>query len=486
MLGTKILATKGAGNEAAIPATSPATQSISSAGLAVVLCLGLAGSAQAASDSDEVSELKAMMQAMEARHQAEMATIKARLQAIDAEQAQEAEEAEDIARLRQEVQSLSALATTAQDENSTRINGYGGWAVGNSDQYSYLTGIGDGDNQFKNVDFTLVVSAQPAERLTLYAQVGLRSDHETEETEVDIAAADWTLNEHASLRFGRSAFPFGLYTEIFDVGTLRPFFNLPQSIYGPTGFVAEGYDGAGLRGYFSTDGGWGISWDVYGGGLDADLAEPFEQVLEGGEGEPGGRKSGEGEGAEGEEEGEGEQEIKNVLGGRVVFETPVDGLSFGISAFGGEPTFDKLGLGTSWGDVHSYAAQFEYLTDKMSVRSELGAHQGFDFETEVAYVELGYYLTDEWQLALRGDTVQVNSDEEEKLPAAARSLLEHDELSVGVNYWFNDNLVVKLSYHDIDGNLFAVPEGRELLEIIEAGKLDDSNQLINLGVQFSF
>ena len=41
--------------------------------------------------------------------------------------------------------------------------------------------------------------------------------------------------------------PFGNYTEIYDVGTLRPFYHLPQATYGPTGQIAESYDGIGAN-----------------------------------------------------------------------------------------------------------------------------------------------------------------------------------------------------------------------------------------------
>ena len=68
-------------------------------------------------------------------------------------------------------------------------------------------------------------------------------------------------------------------------------------------------------------------------------------------------------------------------------------------------------------------------------------------------------------------------------PSVAPSLAEHKEWAIGLNYWFNYNFVIKLSYHKVDGNIFAVPE--TVTEIVQDG-FEEETHLFVLGTQFSF
>ena len=73
-----------------------------------------------------------------------------------------------------------------------------------------------------------------------------------QDVELDYAFAEWFVSDALKIRMGRVKHPFGLYGEIFDVGTLRPFYLLPQSIYGPNGFTAKAYNGVGLTGNYTS------------------------------------------------------------------------------------------------------------------------------------------------------------------------------------------------------------------------------------------
>jgi hypothetical protein len=48
----------------------------------------------------------------------------------------------------------------------------------------------------------------------------------------DYGFAEWRFSDALRLHAGRMKHPFGIYSEIFDVGTLRPFYTLSQSVYG--------------------------------------------------------------------------------------------------------------------------------------------------------------------------------------------------------------------------------------------------------------
>ncbi len=351
-----------------------------------------------------------------------------------------------------------------------RTAGFGSWAVGNSDEYPYLTGTGEGESEFTNYDFALAPSAQVSDRLTIYTQLHFSSGEHA--ADLDYAVAEWDLTSSPRLRLGRSSFPIGLYSDISHVGTLRPIFSLPQSIYGHTGFLAEAYNGIGISGNSNFQDGWRIGWDVYFGGADVETAnhihaeevvDPLDPMVE-------------------EEHEESlETDIHELLGGRLRIDTPLDGLSFGLSAYAGEPV-DHDAPEADWGDVSTVLLHMAFERGKFGVRGEIGRHEQPGFETDAFYVEADYYLDDHWQLAFRFEDIDLELDEG---AAAADSLLEHQELVFGINYWFSDALVIKFSYHDIDGNMFALPEHHD--DFLDAGGvLEESNRLINLGVNFSF
>ncbi len=77
-----------------------------------------------------------------------------------------------------------------------------------------------------------------------------------------------TFSQKLKLRAGKVKQPFGISAEVFDVGTRRPFFELPQAVYGPIGLVGESYKGIGFTGSFDVQGGWGLAYDLYGGGQE--------------------------------------------------------------------------------------------------------------------------------------------------------------------------------------------------------------------------
>ena len=80
---------------------------------------------------------------------------------------------------------------------------------------------------------------------------------------------------------------------------------------------------------------------------------------------------------------------------------------------------ESASMTPGFGDHTSYAFQMEYLNGDWSLRSELGIHDEKNLqEVEVFYVELARMLGENWQLAVRLDTVDTTLDAN-FLPAAA-------------------------------------------------------------------
>ncbi len=363
---------------------------------------------------------------------------------------------------------LSATAMANPDVSQVEIHGYGGWTYSkcNSQDNRYLTATKAGDADYVNMAF--VFTSRTSDRVWINAQVWWERLTDDEwDAVVDYAFGEWRVSDALRLRMGQVKQPYGIYTEIFDVGTLRPFFWLPQGIYGPSGAVAESYRGIGLTGSVFSDGGWRLEYDLYGGEFNLEAA-PFASIL---------AAATETAPAEDESPPEDEVEINDVVGGRVTVTLPESNIRLGFSAYTGRQT--EYG-----GTRHfSLGAHAEYLDDTWTLRSECSLLQESPaVEATAAYLEIARRLSDTWQIAGRVDYSKTRLDGLDA--GTATSLLDHRDLTVGLNHWFDANFVAKLSGSWVDGNRFAHPED---LETVAAGTpLDRKTRLVSLGVQFAF
>ncbi|MCB1036210.1 MAG: hypothetical protein KDD47_20470, partial [Acidobacteria bacterium] len=264
---------------------------------------------------------------------------------------------------------------------SVQIHGFGGWAFGSSSPWPYLTGRGGGEAEYENGEFALNISAQPSNRLHVAAQFFWEVTPDgTEEIEMDYAFAEWSFSDRLRLRAGQVKFPFGIYGEILDVGTLRPFFTLPQSIYGDNELESEAYLGLGVTGSKDLGSGWRLAYDIYGGGLDLEVGESLTDIFEGGAEEE----------LPGDEQGRREK-VENLVGGRISFTSP-SGISLGLSVHTGEVLGDEAQgeAGSSWGEEVSYGLFVEYLGDLWQIRSEVGYRRDLDDpDFQGVYLEAG-------------------------------------------------------------------------------------------------
>jgi hypothetical protein len=359
---------------------------------------------------------------------------------------------------------LAGAVTGAQAQESplVAVHAFGGWAYAKTNNNAYLGGLPEGDYRSSNLAFN--VQSSPSEHLRIQTQVEWSEDEHGSAVSLDYAFAEWFFSDAVKLRAGQIKQPFGISTEVFRVGTLRPFFDLPQAVYGEVGLTGgKAIKGISLTGTAGLGPRWTISYDVYGGGVDQEEFVLPETFLRG---------------ARAKVATEFELEsTRDVLGGHVVVETPVRGLRVGGSAY----------TGTEIGSARRvvFGLQAEYLKGAWSLRSEY-AHETVrgDVTVDGGYVEAAYHLNDRWQAGaqygrLTTDLVGANA-------SIAPSLLDHTEVAVGLNYWFSPQFVLKLSYHHVDGNRLAAPEPAELPAQVRSGTLQTRTQLLQFGAQFSF
>jgi hypothetical protein len=362
---------------------------------------------------------------------------------------------------------LLALPAGADEATPVRLGGFGSWGYGNTNRNDYLGGSPEGD--YDRVELGFTVLANPSDRLSITAQAFWDQDDEGTHVDVDYAFAEWRFSDALRLRAGLAKHPIGNYSEFINVGTLRPFFDLPQAVYGPVGFVTRSYKGIGFTGLLGKDsgGGWGLAYDVYGGEMNI-VTEEHGASFDGvsiATGDP-----------------ETEKNLMNLVGGRFTVFTPVEGLKMGASAYSGVSEELEDERDTAWG------AHAEFAKGQWTLRSEfLHRQDGDELKADGFYVEASRRLGRHWQVAGLYDRLDTELPELEFEPPA--SLLEHDEWAVGLNYWFAGNFVLKASYHVVKGNRLAGPgeeADEELDELIEEGALGGRTKMFRFGAQFSF
>jgi hypothetical protein len=347
--------------------------------------------------------------------------------------------------------------------SSVSIHGFGSWAFGRTSDNVYLAGTPSGE--FRFVSMALNLAARVEDKLLVHAQGEVREDSEDTHTTLNYAFAEYAVSDNLKLRVGQVKHPFGLYTEVRSVGTLRPFLDLPQGFYGPVGFSGDSYKGVGIAGTADA-GAWALSYDLYGGGNDLHKFAAPEQYYAGSTLQ------------DVEQESES-QSTRNVVGGRLVVQAPLPGLRVGTSAYTGilnEPAANRRTV---------VALQADYRTNRLTIEAE-GAHekQVRDERSTGGYVQVAYKLTPRWEIAGQGDYLTnrffgVGHD-------STPSLQRHKEAAVALDYWLSSGFVVKAEYHRVNGNRFSMPYPQDLLGVLSANALRTTTHLIQFGGQFSF
>lgn len=99
-------------------------------------------------------------------------------------------------------------------------------------------------------------------------------------------------------------------------------------------------------------------------------------------------------------------------------------------------------------------------------------------------MEPAFRINEHWQVAgqynrLRTTIFGVTNPSEP-------SFLIHREAAIGLNYWSSPKLVLKTSFHQVNGNRFAGPSPETYAQLVEAGQLQHRTSLFMFGVNFSF
>jgi hypothetical protein len=336
-------------------------------------------------------------------------------------------------------------------EGKLSIAGFGRWGYGNTDGNVFLVGRDDG--KADAVGVALNTFARPTDRLVVSAQFF----YDTARINVDWAFAEWRFHDALRFRAGQVKLPFGAYWEVKDVGTLRPFYNLPVSIYSYADVAAESFYGVGLNGSLPTLAAFDVSYDVFGGSVWLESNDRFRAAPAAPTGPVAASPTAGPVTAS--------TRLDETFGGRLTVGTPLPGLTLRLSGYRGEVADlgnQVQGAGPAGAAAYAYGVSAEYLGEWLEVRSEgfrksegRGATRQ---KIQTGYLEVAVRFLRDWQVAGRAESATYDVAGFTATPFRPNSLRRHQELAAGLNYWFNRDFVLKASYHVVDGNRFAVPE----------------------------
>ncbi|WP_242393625.1 hypothetical protein [Anaeromyxobacter oryzisoli] len=336
----------------------------------------------------------------------------------------------------------------------------GGAAYARTDHNTFARG--DKEGQYDNTSLAVAIIGHVSDQLSVVGRFDIESQEDG--AEIDWAFAEWKVNDALRLRAGMGKHAFGNYGEILEEGTLRPFFDVPHSMYGPANIAGEGYTGLGLTGFFRLGERWGLSYDLYGGELDVETSNALARIA-----------------APALNPAERFViETRDMIGARLGLEMP-GGLVARLSGYTGvEEEYGTVAEGVR----HTAAAgSTEYLGESLTFRAEYAYMIEQNTETtRAAYVEAAWLFGSGLQLAGR---VEGSWSKIDGFTGSSPNL-RHREAAVGLNYWFSPEFVLKASYHLVDGNRFAFapfPEDGTVPSPIPEAR--ETTQLYLVGAQFS-
>lgn len=370
---------------------------------------------------------------------------------------------------------LQAGTAHAQAPSRYSLRGFGGAAFADLSSNGRWAEAATKDGEIENYDLALTLAAQPWSKLGVRAQGYVGHNLRGQKYSLDYGFAEYAHSPAFRLRGGKVLTPFGLYSEIYDVGTLRPFYYLPQFYQGRLGLIPKAYLGGGVTGITPIGGDWELVYDAFGGeirfaefttaqltGVDRATRLPiiaeYDAQLVG----------------------------SKMVGGRVLLASPARGLDVGGSVFyigdlkqqtdtgrvpfvtGPDATFVNGRLQYQRGGFVGRAELFEVYTDRADVESY--------------YVEVSQRFLKHFQVALQYENSGITLlPGDNSLPPPLR---EHESLGMALNFWVNPQLVIKLNAYRVEGNLLNRPRGAIVSYL--TGTLDSRTDVFVLGTQFSF
>jgi hypothetical protein len=203
-------------------------------------------------------------------------------------------------------------AADDSDENAVQVHGFASQGALLTTDNNYLANTEHGSLEFAEagINFTKSLDDRLSVGIQLFARdLGPNSNYDAQ---FDWLYLDYHWKDWLGLRAGRVKLPFGLYNDTSDIDAAQPVVLLPQSVYPITNrqfLLAQ--TGLELYGYRPLGAGGALEYEAYLGTVTLDLPSTPQTTID-------------------------TLEVPYITGGRVFWETPVDGLRVGASVLAGE------------------------------------------------------------------------------------------------------------------------------------------------------
>lgn len=314
------------------------------------------------------------------------------------------------------VMGIQPAARALELGDDLAIHGYGHQGFMQSKDNNYLSSGGDGT--WNNNLMALVLTATVDDSTRVWTQL-----HNTSAgSRLDWAFVDHQFSNTLSGRMGQIKFPFGLYNEIIDAHFLQQS-TLPPSLYQETTKMRfESFRGVS----FNYIVGGGLALDIYGGeAMDNDQA--------------------------------GVSVFGRMVGGRAIYNTPVEGLRLMVSSFRSNvtniATTTHFNGATIAADAKSFkqttALSVSYVQGNWDIKSEAARSKYYDVDSSTWYIQAGYAVADKWTPFVRYD--YINTDESKSSDPS----YYQQTSTVGLTYKLNNNVSLRMEDHFVKG--YALP-----------------------------
>lgn len=316
------------------------------------------------------------------------------------------------------------------------IHGYGHQGYLQTNDNTYLGADSKGTWDFNAL--ALVFTAKIDDKATIWTQLHSTS----KQTRLDWVFLDYQVNNNLAARVGQIKMPLGLYNEIRDIQFLH-LSTLNPALYSEAAeIVHEAYRGAAVI-YTHDFGGGSLSWDAYGG----EVAD-FQAAVT----------------------------LKNrrLLGGRVTYKTPLEGLRFMASAFRNK---QEDTLTAKKGTEKAWILSGDYTNNNWDLKAEYAnLNHALDGKNAKSYyTQAGYTFMEKWTPFVRLD--YITTDKTQRTDPS----FYQKTVALGVGYKLNNGVSLRLENHWNRG--YALPVAAA--EVAAGAGKPDWNMLA-ASVQFIF
>jgi hypothetical protein len=304
------------------------------------------------------------------------------------------------------------------------LHGYGFQDYLQTSGNNYLSGDdrGSWDNNFLG----LVLTATVNDRTKFWSQLETST---TDTTHFSWFFLDYQFSDALSGHIGRVKLPLGFYNETIDAKTLQVSMLEPSLYQSALDFLQQAYQGIGLdyeqplrRGH--------LTWQLYAGNT-YDPDPP------------------------------GNERDKGLVGARLSYATPIDGLRFMLSA---ARVKDQAVSTHAMTNEDRLLLSGEYVTDRLDIKAEYGMHTDgsavvssngtpLGVRGEAYYAQFGYRLNSKWEPYLRYDYATSDTKRDDDPSYYQETVV------VGIGYQVAPNVIVRVEDHLNHGYALPVASG---------------------------